>query len=81
MTLTQTARAQAAHALTWPLRRLRKHTGYGWSCPPCRIWTGDPTNPFATETDAATGLTKHLHDSHGDTTPDGAETYEITWRG
>lgn len=64
------------------INRLRRHhtgTGYGWTCPPCRINAGDPDNPFPTAFDAALGLHRHIDDSHDGNPPGGSFSGEITW--
>jgi hypothetical protein len=63
------------------LNLLRHNSGYGWSCPPCRIHAGEPADPFPGWTGAFAALTRHVADSHGGTPPDGVWAGEITWRG
>lgn len=54
-------------------------TGFGWSCPPCKINAGEPDDPFTTAHDAALGFNKHIDDSHDGVIPDGAYSGEIHW--
>lgn len=70
-----------ARLLGRPFDRFRKHTAYGWDCPPCRIHAGDPANPFPTELAAAAGLSAHVRDSHHGEKPDDAWADQISWRG
>lgn len=69
------------YLITVPLEYLRKHTGYGWDCPPCRIRAGGPGDAYETQGEAVAGIAAHVRDSHEGTAPDGSWIGEITWRG
>lgn len=59
----------------------RRYTGYGWSCPPCKINAGEPADPFPHLDTAGRGLVRHVNDSHYGIPPEGVWVGEITWRG